>query len=112
MKDLERCLKALAEKNRLRILKLLQHRKMCVCELAQVIGVSQPSISRHLNKLKSAGLIDSEQEGFWTNYYLKVADTVYGRILLSNIREWLNDDDIIARDLMKAGKVDRTKLCG
>ncbi len=112
MNKLEKCLKALADKNRLRILKLLQHRKMCVCELAQVIGVTQPSISRHLNKLKSAGLIFSEQEGFWTNYYLKDADTVYGRILLSNIKEWLNDDAVVEKDLKKANEVDRTKICG
>ncbi|RJP62089.1 MAG: ArsR family transcriptional regulator [Candidatus Auribacter fodinae] len=112
MKELEKCLKALADKNRLRIVKLLQDRKMCVCELAQVIGITQPSVSRHLNKLKSAGLINSEQDGFWTNYYVITADTAYGRILLSNIREWLNDDAIIMKDKTEAGKADRTRICG
>ena len=42
MKELEKLLKALADKNRLRILKLLEVRKMCVCELASVLGITQP----------------------------------------------------------------------
>ena len=84
---------------------------MCVCELAHVLGIAQPSVSRHLNKLKSAGLICSEQEGFWTNYHLKEADTTYGRILLSNIKEWLNDDETVRKDLIIAKDIDRTKIC-
>ncbi|MDX9703082.1 MAG: metalloregulator ArsR/SmtB family transcription factor [Candidatus Auribacterota bacterium] len=111
MNNLLKCLKALADKNRLRIVKLLQNKKMCVCEIADVLGVSQPSVSRHLNKLKSAGLICSEQEGFWTNYYIKDADTMYGRILLSNIREWINEDRIVAEDLIKAKESDRNSIC-
>jgi len=111
MKDLEIALKALADKNRLRIVKLLQHKKMCVCELSDIIGITQPSVSRHLNKLKSAGLIGTNKDGLWTNYYLKEADTIYGRILMSNIKEWLNSDNIIIKDLKKAKTTDRSQLC-
>ena len=111
MNNLETALKALADKNRLRIVKLLQHRNMCVCELADILEITQPSVSRHLNKLKSAGLISSKQDGLWTNYFLKEADTLYGRILISNIKEWLNNDKTIVTDLKKATTTDRNKLC-
>ncbi|MCD6459207.1 winged helix-turn-helix transcriptional regulator [bacterium] len=111
MKTLVSCLKALADKNRLRIIKLLQHKKMCVCELADIIGISQPSLSRHLNKLKSAGLIGSEQDGFWTNYFLKNTNNIYGKILITIIKDWLNDDECIKEDFHKAQYTDRNKLC-
>jgi ArsR family transcriptional regulator, arsenate/arsenite/antimonite-responsive transcriptional repressor len=54
MKDIEGLFKALADKNRIRILKLLESRKCCVCELADLLGITQPSISRHLKKLKKS----------------------------------------------------------
>ena len=70
MLDTTETFKTFADKNRLRILNLLQQRKMCVCELAFVLQVTQPSISRHLKRMKESGLIGDEQDGFWTNYFL------------------------------------------
>ncbi|MCX5708965.1 MAG: metalloregulator ArsR/SmtB family transcription factor [Candidatus Omnitrophica bacterium] len=111
MKQLTRVLKVLADKNRLRILKLLEKRKFCVCELAAVLGITQPSTSRHLKKLKAAGLIDDEQEGFWTNYFIGSAKDSYSRFMLKHIRGWLNADPLIKSDLEKSGKINRKKLC-
>ena len=111
METLDKTLKAFADINRLRILKLLEkNKKMCVCELAFVLGITQPSVSKHLKKLLGAGLIESEQDGFWTNYFIK-PDNQYGRILLNNLRQWLNDDNVIKKDLEKAKKSDRAELC-
>jgi len=111
MKNLEKVLKALADKNRIRILKLLQMRKMCVCELASVLGIAQPSTSRHLKKLKAACLIEDEQEGFWTNYFLSKTNNSCCRVLTKKIYEWLKEDPVVKRDLKRAKKIDRTKLC-
>ena len=110
MNTLDKILKALADKNRLRILKLLEKKKMCVCELAFVLNITQPSVSKHLKKLTEAGLIESEQDGFWTNYYLRV-DNQYSMTLLRNLKSWLNEDDLIKKDLEKAKKSNRTELC-
>lgn len=110
MKELEALLKALADKNRLRILKLLQIRKMCVCELAFVIGITQPSVSRHLKKLKRAKIIGSEQDRFWTNYYLRKDKDVL-RTLLRCLRKHLSGDNIIKKDARKLKKVNRACLC-
>ena len=67
-----RVFKVFSDKNRLRIISLLSNRKMCVCELAFVLGVTQPSISRHLKKMKKAGIVQDEKDGFWTNYFYVV----------------------------------------
>lgn len=60
---------ALANETRLRCLVLLmQHKELCVCELTQAIGASQPHISRHLANLREAGLVADRREGLWIHY--------------------------------------------
>ena len=110
MKDLEKVLKAASDKNRLRILKLLETRKMCVCELAFVLGIKQPSVSRHLKKLRDAGLIDNEQDGLWTNYVINRNSSPFAGEILSQLRKWLNDDEVILEDQKKADQADRKQL--
>jgi ArsR family transcriptional regulator, arsenate/arsenite/antimonite-responsive transcriptional repressor len=111
MKQIVRVLKVLSDKNRLRILKLLERKKCCVCQLSAIIGITQPSVSRHLKKLKAAGLIQDEQQGFWTDYFLNKPDDLYGKELLAYIRTWLHDDPVVRKDKEKAGKVKRAALC-
>lgn len=110
MRDLEVVLKACADKNRIRILKLLERKKLCVCEIAFVLGITQPSVSRHLKKLKKAGLIEAEQDSFWTNYILK-SKCAYSASILSIMKKWLKDNDIINKDIIKLRKANRVKLC-
>lgn len=110
MKTLEGLLKVLSDKNRIRIIKLLESRKMCVCELAFVIGISQPSVSKHLKKLSKAGIVASEQDHFWTNYYLRQDNRPLKKIL-SCFKEHLKNDPIIKKDLKRIKSVDRYKLC-
>ena len=111
MKELELVFKAVADRNRLRILKLLEHKHMCVCELAFVLGIKQPSVSRHLKKLKEAGLIDNEQDGKWTNYTINRNGNPFAGEVLSQLRKWLNDDELIRKDQEKASRADRGQLC-
>lgn len=62
--------KAMADKTRLRILALLQIEELCVCELTEILGMSQPAISQHLRKLKNAKLVKERKEGQWVYYSL------------------------------------------
>ncbi len=62
--------KALSDENRLRILHLLFHKELCVCELEVLLDMSQSNVSRHLNKLKSPGLIGTVKSGLWAHYRL------------------------------------------
>jgi ArsR family transcriptional regulator len=44
--------------------------KVCVCELVPLFDISQPTLSHHLNKLRMAGIVDSERRGLWAYYYV------------------------------------------
>jgi ArsR family transcriptional regulator, arsenate/arsenite/antimonite-responsive transcriptional repressor len=61
--SLIKIIKALADENRLRILNLLNHKELCVCEMESILGMTQSNVSRHLIKLKDAELIESEKQG-------------------------------------------------
>jgi ubiquinone/menaquinone biosynthesis C-methylase UbiE/predicted DNA-binding transcriptional regulator len=63
-------LKALAEPTRLRVVSLLAHGEMTVSEIMQVMGQSQPRVSRHLKLLADAGLCERFPEGGWVFYRL------------------------------------------
>ena len=63
-----RFFKALADETRLRILKLLEVREMCVCEVMVAIGLTQPTASHHLGILENEGLVKDRKEGKWVFY--------------------------------------------
>jgi DNA-binding transcriptional ArsR family regulator len=68
--------KALGDETRLRIVKLLSIREMCVCEVMVALGMTQPTTSHHLNILENAGLVASRKEGRWVFYRLDDPDLV------------------------------------
>lgn len=61
--NLLKIMKALADENRLRIINLLNHKELCVCEMENILGMTQSNVSRHLIKLKDAELIESDKQG-------------------------------------------------
>ena len=99
LKQYEAVMKAASDPTRVRILKILESGEICVCQIIAVIHLSQPSISNNLSLLKSAGLIKDRKDKKWVFYSLdgKGADGYAGRVL-RNLRGWLNDDPLIARD--------------
>ncbi|RLC35748.1 ArsR family transcriptional regulator [candidate division Kazan bacterium] len=68
-----RFFKALADENRIRMIKLLTMREMCVCELMVALDLTQPTTSHHLNILERKGLIKKRKEGKWS--YYSIADS-------------------------------------
>jgi len=64
--------KALSDENRLRILNLLNLQELCVCEIETILDITQSNTSRHLTKLKGAGIITSYKDAQWVHY--KVSD--------------------------------------
>ncbi|MHA1300697.1 MAG: ArsR/SmtB family transcription factor [Candidatus Helarchaeota archaeon] len=87
-KKLIKISKALYEKNRLLILKLLQEKgEMCICELSIAFDLSQPTISHHLQKLEDAELIEGVKSGKFIHYRLKKSNIVsYSKIIESFIK--------------------------
>lgn len=64
--------KALSDENRLRILNILMHYELCVCELEIVLDLNQSNVSRHLAKLRQSGIISASKDAQWIHY--KVSD--------------------------------------
>jgi ArsR family transcriptional regulator len=64
-------LKALAEPRRWQIIELLSCEELCVCHLAEEVGIAQPLVSHHLKVLRDAGLVESEKHRQWTYYRLR-----------------------------------------
>jgi len=63
-------IKAIADPTRLKILHLLKHGELCVCEIITVMEKPQPTVSHHLNILKKAGFLKWRKEGVWVHYSL------------------------------------------
>ncbi|HBH61220.1 MAG TPA: ArsR family transcriptional regulator [Nitrospiraceae bacterium] len=78
--------KALSDETRLRILSLMKDREICVCDIAETLGMTQPNISFHLSLLKEAGLIKDRKNGRWIHYSLDESD-MFTRFLLMGIFE-------------------------
>lgn len=104
-------MKALSDRTRVMILKMLQNREMCVCELQAALGLAQPTVSKQLKALEEAGLVESRKEGLWVNYRLTDgADSPYARHLQAVLRDWLNDDRDIQKIVQQAATLDRCEI--
>lgn len=108
MDNLLKTFKSLSDKNRMRIVKMLQVRPLCVCEMTVVLELSMSTVSAHLSLLKSAGLIESFKDGRWI-YYNLVKNPTSQEIasLLPLLSYWLNDDEVVKNDFEKLKTVDR-----
>ena len=112
MRDLVAVFKALADSTRLTILKLLEKKSMCVCELTKVLNIKQSSVSHHLRILRDAGLVNDIRNGSWIDYELaKKPYNSYAPELLSMLSQWLNDEEKIVQNLKLAKNADRKDLC-
>src|SRR5512136_3117351 len=109
MKTFLRVMKALSDPNRVKILKLLQHRPgMCVCELTSLLGLAQPTVSKHLKILEDADLVGFRKEALWVNYSLLDGNTgSYAGTMLGELRHWLEDQPEIYSLIRKAKSVSR-----
>lgn len=112
MKEFVKVMKALSDPNRVKLLKLLQRRKMCVCEMQAALGIAQPTVSKHLKVLEGAGLVERKKEGLWVDYFLSDGGrSPYAASLLGNLKHWL-EDDMVIRDLTEMSKgVRREDIC-
>ena len=90
MKDILQVFKALSDETRLRILKLLEHGELCVCDIVASLDIIQPKISFHLGVLKEAGLVQDRRVGKWIHYRLDDSD-MFRRFLLLSVNERISE---------------------
>lgn len=111
MKEFIKVMKALSDPARVRILKMLQHKTMCVCEIQTALDKAQSTTSKHLKILEDAGLIVYQKDGLWVNY--KLADgsqSPYAASLTGNLRHWLNDDPEIKKIAARLPGINRNDI--
>jgi len=106
-------MKALSDPNRVKIIKMLQHRRLCVCEVQAALQVAQPTASKHLKVLEKAGLVWPEKDGLWVNYHLTDgAANPFVATLLGNLRHWLEEEPDIAQIKENLSFIRREQHCG
>ena len=89
MQEFVRLMKVLSDPNRVKIVALLGARELCVCELTFLLGVAQPTVSKHLRILEDAGLVAFRKEGNWIIYRLNAECPDHARTMLDLVDQWL-----------------------
>jgi DNA-binding transcriptional ArsR family regulator len=103
--------KAVADATRARILKMLTHGELCVCQIVAVLGLSQSTVSKHLWVLKTARLIQDRKDGRWVFYSLaQNSRNEYVQFILSNLDLWLKEDEVVIEDLKRVEIVKKIPL--
>ena len=92
--------KALADENRLQILKLLRSGEKCACRLLEELHISQPTLSHHMKILCDAGLVTGRREGKWMHYSIRCEGVQQIR---SNMQQLLSPDNIPQDCVCKKG---------
>jgi len=93
MKQFIKVMKALSDPNRVKMMKILQSRSLCVCEIKETLGIAQSTASKHLKLLEDAGLVRSFKDGLWVNYSLADgSDSSYSASMIGNLKHWLDDE--------------------
>ncbi len=109
MNSYTKIFKALGDETRLRIVKMLEVKKMCVCEITSIIGSSMPTVSNHLKILKEAGLIEQDRDEKYMNYSLsEVGDGFIGEVL--GLVRSINEERT-RTDQQTAVRTDRANIC-
>ncbi len=113
MREFVKVMKALSDPNRVKMIKLLQRRVLCVCEIQEALGLAQSTASKHLKILEEAGLISYFKEGPWVNYRLaEGAGNPYAANLLGELRHWLEDDADVKTLVARLPEIHRESICG
>ncbi len=100
--NFERFFQALGDNTRLRLLNLMGDQEVCVCYFVEVLGQSQPKISRHLAYLRSAGLVEARRDGKWMHYRLVMPTNEGAAKVLHELLQYFKEE--------KAMQTDRAKL--
>jgi ArsR family transcriptional regulator, arsenate/arsenite/antimonite-responsive transcriptional repressor len=93
--------RALADPTRLRLLNLIADREICVCYFVEILGISQPKISRHLAYLRRAGIVAARRQGRWMHYRLTTPQDAVASAILKETLAHLRQRPEMRRELSK-----------
>lgn len=98
LQELEIFFLALADKTRLRLLNLMREGEICVCFFTEVLGESQPKISRHLAYLRNAGLVEARRDGKWMHYRIIEPNNEIAKGVLQETLNGLKEKEEMQKD--------------
>jgi DNA-binding transcriptional ArsR family regulator len=114
MRDVLAITKALSDESRLRVLMLLRQGELCVCQIIHLLELAPSTVSKHLDILYQAGLIESRKAGRWVYYRLGERPSRAAKDAIGWLVPALADDEKVAQDakrLQAVLKMDKEKLC-
>lgn len=100
---LDSLFRALADSTRLRLLNLIGNREICVCYFVEILGMSQPKISRHLAYLRRVGIVASRRDGKWIHYRLSIPKDEAAAGVLRETLKHLASKPEMQRDIVRLG---------
>jgi ArsR family transcriptional regulator, arsenate/arsenite/antimonite-responsive transcriptional repressor len=103
--------KALSEEVRLRIIMLLTHGELCVCDIMEILDQPQSKVSRHLSYLKNSGIITAQRVGVWMHYALSDTRDETLAAQIGFMRERLSHLPAFVDDIAKMEILKERKLC-
>jgi ArsR family transcriptional regulator, arsenate/arsenite/antimonite-responsive transcriptional repressor len=104
--------KALSDPNRIRIVKMLSERELCMCEIREMLNLSNSTVSQHLTVLRDAKLLLDSKDGKWVNFQINdKSEQKFIRSIITLIKNSFEDDDSIQEDSKKLHRVNRIKIC-
>ncbi|MBI5445062.1 MAG: winged helix-turn-helix transcriptional regulator [Deltaproteobacteria bacterium] len=112
MDDLLKPLRALGDESRVKMLWVLEDRELCSCEIKELVGLAQSTVSRHLQLLEDAGFVVSERDGLWKHYRFNPSPPplVQGLLCVTRLAAATNPEAQEARE--RAATISRRVLCG
>jgi ArsR family transcriptional regulator, arsenate/arsenite/antimonite-responsive transcriptional repressor len=102
--DLALLFAALSDRTRLRLLNLMDGREVCVCYFVEILGQSQPKISRHLAYLRRAGVVAARREGKWMHYRIVLPSAPGAARILRETLAVIREEKAMRADLSRLGK--------
>ena len=108
LKDFIKTSKALSDETRVRIVSLLTRSELCVCQLMEILGMGQSTVSKHLGILRNAGLIEAEKRGTWSFYRLsRDKANRHGADFIRILSSLPKDDPLMQSDEKKVKQVNK-----
>jgi len=95
---LELLFRALGDRTRLRLLNLMAAGEVCVCFFVEVLGTSQPKVSRHLAYLRRAGVVAARREGKWMHYRISTPADPHAARVFAEVLTWLGEEREMQKD--------------
>ena len=109
--DLSDVFKALGDPSRLRILSLLATKELCVCMIAEILNVSQPTVSKHLNRLRYSRILKCRKIQQWCFYSLSDSFCTHCKELLNFLLSQWEPSEQYKSDLKKLNYLQNTYCC-